>query len=725
MNKHVISRHATILVAFTIFTLLAGTFQISFPAVSAQIYERDQTLIVAHPKTYHDPTNFNIYVPGTGSRSGRGAHQLIFEYLFYSNYETGEFIPWLAERYEYSPDYKQITVYLRKGIKWSDGKPFTADDVVFTYNLLLKYAPKLIWSENVAHWVSRVEKVDDYTVKFYLKTANPRFHLIREAFAAVPCWGGITILPKHIWEGKDPLTFKFYPPVGTGPYKVVSVSEKVFVYERRDDWWVTEKFGVRPAPKYIIFQNFGPEDIVAERLIMNDIDCAQIGMLTLASFLKVREKNPYVKAWHATEPYAWLDPCPRFLFINNAKYPWSLPEVRKAISYLIDRDALIRIAYEGTTEPSSVLHPNYGGYKPYFDAIKDLIEKYEPAKYDPKKAEEIFKSLGFKKVDGIWTTPNGTKLEMTYLVDSGSSELMKVAAVLVDQLKAGGIAVSLRTLTGTAFSHASKAGDWDAMGFWICPGAPDPLGNLDALHSKHTRPLGEEVDWPDLNSFRYINKEYDAIVEELAITPPTNQEKCIELFRKAYEIFYKDLPVIPTTQAPALVPINTYYWTGWPDADNPWNMPVPWWATFLTVVAGYPTEKGEWVGGVRPRTVEYTTVYFTKSTPKFRGIDLVWYGPFSAGDAERIPTDDAEFWVKKGYASYKPIISAPKIPELATIAKSISALSSSVDELKSSVESVKASVAGISGTVTTLTVGIVIEAIAIIILAVALLRKRS
>ncbi len=60
-----------------------------------------------------------------------------------------------------------------------------------------------------------------------------------------------------------------------------------------------------------------------------------------------------------------------------------------------------------------------------------------------------------------------------------------------------------------------------------------------------------------------------------------------------------DLPVIPIVQAPALVPFNSTYWTGWPTADDPWNMPVSWWATFNLVINGYesPTT-GEWVGGI-------------------------------------------------------------------------------------------------------------------------------
>jgi peptide/nickel transport system substrate-binding protein len=72
--------------------------------------------------------------------------------------------------------------------------------------------------------------------------------------------GAITIVPKHVFEKVDPLNFKNYPPIGTGPYKLVRAEPTMTVFERRDDWWGTRVFGVRPAPQYIVYANFGPED---------------------------------------------------------------------------------------------------------------------------------------------------------------------------------------------------------------------------------------------------------------------------------------------------------------------------------------------------------------------------------------------------------------------------------------------------------------------------------
>src|SRR5262245_35347438 len=87
--------------------------------------DRASTLKIAIPGRIDDPQNMNIYAPGV-SRSNTGLHQVVYEYFFYYNLQTGEFIPWLAEDYQYNSDYTALTVKLRPGVTWNDGQPFTA-----------------------------------------------------------------------------------------------------------------------------------------------------------------------------------------------------------------------------------------------------------------------------------------------------------------------------------------------------------------------------------------------------------------------------------------------------------------------------------------------------------------------------------------------------------------------------------------------------------------------
>ncbi|HKG24889.1 MAG TPA: ABC transporter substrate-binding protein, partial [Thermomicrobiales bacterium] len=215
--------------------LLAGMMGASSSTWAQAETARTDTLKIAIGDRIEDPTNFNI-ANFAVNRSATGLHQFVYEYFFYENLQTGEYVPWLAESYEYSADFSSITVKLRDGVAWNDGQPFTADDVVFTYDLMKKN-PTMAWAAEANGAVASVEAVDPLTVKFNLTTPNPRFHKYREAFPAVGIWGGATILPKHVYEGQDPLTFKNNPPVGTGPYKLKDATNTSVTWERRDDWW--------------------------------------------------------------------------------------------------------------------------------------------------------------------------------------------------------------------------------------------------------------------------------------------------------------------------------------------------------------------------------------------------------------------------------------------------------------------------------------------------------
>ncbi len=597
-----LSSRRMLLISLLLFVvMLAAACAATVPAAPSQAdMERAQTVNVAVSKPFADPTLYNIYTPGFDrSRTGLGA--LVHEYLFYLNMETGEYVPWLAESYEYNDTFDEITVKLRDGVKWSDGEAFNADDVVFTY-AMLRDNPAMVWANEANKAVANVEKIDDLTVKFVLTEPNPRLHLVREAFPAVSVWSGITIQPEHIWKDlDDPVAFKNDPPIGTGPYLLDSATESAFTYVLRDDWWGTEVFGVTPAPQKVNFMHVGPETSVALSLSANEIDTPAIGILSPGAFLSVKERNPEVQAWTPDAPYAWYDPCPRALMFQHDHEPWGDPALRKAVSSLVDRDQLVALAYEGATVTANTIWPAYSGLSPYMDAISDIVAN-SAVTYDPTAAEQMFTDAGYEKdQDGYWSK-DGQRLEPVLMTNSDSAENMKVAQVLADQLDTGGIAVQFQPLSGATQSSALLDGNWDFYAPQaFCPGTI--YENLELFHGKFYVPLGEPAPWYERNSFRYSNPEYDAVVDQMlqALGENADEATLVGLFQQAMEIWYADLPVTPLTQAPALVPFNYTYWQGWPNAENPWMMPVNWWATMNLLLTGYESqETGEWVPGIQP-----------------------------------------------------------------------------------------------------------------------------
>ena len=156
-----------------------------------------------------------------------GLGQAVFEPLFILNYETGEIMPWLGSSASSNDGLDVWTLNLHEGAEWADGHPFDSGDVVFSIELLLNdETSSLSYAGNVQTWIESVEAVDDLTVQFNLTQPNPRFQL---DFFSVRIWGGINMLPEHVWADKDPYTFNNFDPeqgwpMGTGPYVLTSAT---------------------------------------------------------------------------------------------------------------------------------------------------------------------------------------------------------------------------------------------------------------------------------------------------------------------------------------------------------------------------------------------------------------------------------------------------------------------------------------------------------------------
>src|SRR5690606_758884 len=136
----------------------------------------------------------------------------------------------------YNDDYTQMNVDLREGVYWSDGVEFTADDVVYTVELLKENTELSAngWSAQFNQFLESVEKTGDYSVQFNLSEPNPRFHSMFETR-----WNGVYIMPKHIFETvDDPVTYTFNPPVVLGGWLPIESDPNGFweLWERREDW---------------------------------------------------------------------------------------------------------------------------------------------------------------------------------------------------------------------------------------------------------------------------------------------------------------------------------------------------------------------------------------------------------------------------------------------------------------------------------------------------------
>ncbi|MEE2618246.1 MAG: ABC transporter substrate-binding protein [Candidatus Poribacteria bacterium] len=568
---------------FILAFILSATIFSNYVVALKSVPREDTVIFDAYGKMAN-PRNFNWMVPGT-SRS-QGMHQAVWEPLFILNYETNQIEPFLGKSFTSNDNMDIWTLKIRGEVTWADGEVFDADDILFTINTLLKDETKtLAEAANMQQWIADIKKIDDLTIQFDLKSPNPRFQL---DYFSVRVWGNVVILPEHIWKDKDPFTFNFYNPsknwpFGTGPYQLASASENEFVYDRRDDWWGM-KAGFHqtlPAPKRLIWIVTGAEE--NRSLLVADSQLDSVGGITLGAFEAIQAINRNVIAWKSHMPFVWLDPCPRQMSLNHTTEPWNSPNMRKALSLMIDRQQLVEIAYEGTSIPSKTLFVEYAGMEPYINTIKNL---WINPTANVKSGQRLIEENGWRINTNGFYQKNDTLLSLNIQTHEAGIELRRVAEVIVEQLRMVGIHATTRAVAGSTWNDNKAFGNFEAVIDWdACGSVNEPWITMNRYTTQFYRQISERA--PGLNNFvRWTGqkaKTYSRIVSQIGILP-LGDPTIDPLFAEAMEIYLSEQVTIPLTQAVQLVPFDTTYWTGWPTARNNFIQPATWWMSAHRII---------------------------------------------------------------------------------------------------------------------------------------------
>ena len=340
---------------------------------------RNRTLIIMNggPNQYALFNNQNPFSASQGEGFHMGTLPAVKEPLIMFNVLTGEYENWLAENWEYNEDNTEITLFLRDGVKWSDGEAFNADDVVFTMNMLRDNADSMTHLADLPVYLKEAQKVDDLTVKLILNSPNPAFWA-----TTLTTNHGPSMVPEHIWKDQNPLEFTDFDiengyPVGTGPYKLVFASPQQKIYDLRQDWWAAET-GFKPLPQVerIIYLPSQDESQAAQLLIQNQIDMGPI--MQVSTLQTVLAQNPKVMTFTGQEsPYGYLDWCPIDLNMNADVAPYNDKDIRWAISHAIDREKLVGLAESGAGVPALHQFTPYDWFAPFEEALQDVFAKYE------------------------------------------------------------------------------------------------------------------------------------------------------------------------------------------------------------------------------------------------------------------------------------------------------------------------------------------------------------
>jgi peptide/nickel transport system substrate-binding protein len=493
--------------------------------------------------------NFN---PFTSATELHGTY-LIYEPLEIASPVNGSYTPFLATGYKFtSPTTLVYTV--RSGVTWSDGKPFTPADVVFTFDLLKKY-PALdgngVWSQ-----ISGVS-ASGQQVTFTFKSANVPF---AATIAQTP------IVPEHVWSTiSNPAKYANANPVGTGPFMLSSFAPTQYTLAKNPKYWDAAKI----APSRVVF----PAE--ASSQATNQLDVSS-GQFDWAYTFLPDVKSTYVDRNPSHNVY-WFPPGGTIgLYLNLTKAPYTNVSFRQGISAALDRTTIAQKAVNGYMQQASLsglILPNLQQWLNPGLPNQGLITQ------DRTAALADFGKAGYTLRGGKLIGPGGKQASMTIVLPNSFTDWVAAATETSSELSAVGIKVTMDEPQYAQYSDAIQGGTFDAaIGGFGGTGSPYTDFN-NALNSTYAAP----VNTPTANNFeRYKNPAVDQDLAALASA--TGQQAQQQATYKLEQVMYSTVPVVLLYYGGSWGLFSTSHFTGWPTASDPYTLPTNYNYALLTVV---------------------------------------------------------------------------------------------------------------------------------------------
>ncbi len=413
----------------------------------------------------------------------------------------------LAESWDISPDGLVITFHLKKGVTWTDGFEFTADDVMFGYKTIIDEKTPTAYQEDFLQ-VKKAEVLDKYTFRVtYEKPFSP----------ALTTWGNLVILPKHLLEGKDLTKTDFgRNPIGLGRYKLKKwVSGQEVVLTSNKDY-----FEGRPYIDGYIYR-FIPDPAT----MFLELQAGGIDMMGLTPIQYKKQtdnkffKNNFQKFRYPVFSYTYLG--------FNLKHPWFQDRrVRQAIAHAIDKSEIIDVVLFGLGSPAT------GPYVPNTWPYNPDVKQYE---FNPDMAKKLLKEAGWEDTDGDGIVDKDSRnFEFTILTNMGNNLRKNTATIIQWRLKQVGIKVEIRVLEWSAFINEfidKRRFEAVILG-WSIGIDPD---QYDIWHSSKKREK-------EFNFVSYNNPEVDELLEKGRRTFDIEERK--KAYFRIQEILAEELPYI-------------------------------------------------------------------------------------------------------------------------------------------------------------------------------------
>lgn len=447
----------------------------------------------------------------------------IFESMVRRNYETLEWEPMLADKWETTEDHLVYTFHLNPAAKFSDGKPLTSADVKFTFDAVLNPANDTATARSYFTNVAAVETPDDQTI--IIRCSNPYFMHFEQ-------FGSLWILPKHVYGQGDFNTLEANrKPVGSGPFKFLSWDTgSQLTLVKRDDYWASGADAQGHAAARVPYVNrlmwkFISDDNAAFQVLQQQqVDTMRIGP---EKWVTEAAKPGFEQKFNKFELYSPVNGyLGSFGWIGwNMRRPmFADKKVRQALTMLLDRQTILDTIFHGMGRVVS-------GYD--FPDSPEYDPNIKPWPFDPKQAMQQLDEAGWKDSnnDGL-RDKDGVEFRFEWIFNGGTPEYERLATVYKEQLKKAGIEVIIRPLDWPTFTDSITKRNFDAcMMAWVSPPESDPY---QIWHSSQAE-----------SGSNYVNfnvPEADQLILDARVE--FDKDKRAAMYRRLHAILHEEQPYL-------------------------------------------------------------------------------------------------------------------------------------------------------------------------------------
>lgn len=485
---------------------------------------------------------FNPYVDPTNTVGG-----LVFEPLAFINAMQDTTHYRLAESYEYSDDATSITYTLRDGLKWSDGEPLTADDVVYTFELAKNVAVYDVAGVLSSGRVTDVVKVNDRQIRFDLKQPDTTIHWDLNSYMPIP---------KHVWENaEDPATFTNPEAIGSGPVTEINYVRAQQMELCRNPNYYLEN---RPYLDCLKYRAFNDNSQIQPALMRDEIDWG-------SNFIADIDKT-YVEADPENHHYWYPANDAIHLYLNTKREPFDNVKFRQAVSVALDRETIVDLAAYGY--PTVNDFP--GGIGDYFSAYMDEGVENEYGwlgEYNPDKARELLDEAGYVDADGdgYRDLPDGGELSFDIQVVNGWTDWVQTVQMVTEYLDEVGIQANVNAVEWGVYDTSLKEGDYDAAINWSLL-ATHPIQTYKEYF--HTSRIGQI--WHAGHGVH--SERVDNLIDDFGSL--TSEEAKQETLAELQAFTAENLPFVPLFSNATWFQYSTSRVEGWPNEEDPYVHPV-------------------------------------------------------------------------------------------------------------------------------------------------------